>query len=327
MTRDLTRRRILAAAAAAGVVPAGSAQAQAWPQRPIRIIVGFPPGGLTDLYARSYGDAISQILGQSVVIENRAGAGSIIACEAVAKAPPDGYTLLFTIQTAMVQNQVLYKKLPYDPNKDFTFIGGFGAGQLPLAVPTSLPIHNAPQLIEYATRNEVNFGTYAPGSYPHMVAAQMNKLFGTKFEVVHFRGEAPMWIELAAGRIHAAIGSYAALSPHIQAGKARVVAVPTTSRSPKLPEIPTFIEQGLTQKVFGLRGWLGLFGPAGMPEEATRRIAAAIDAGFSTPRVQAVHGQFGIPDKPLGPADFFKLYREEGPDWIAIVKELGVSLD
>ena len=268
MSVDAKRRRLLlvaTAVAGASALAATHARAQAWPTRQIRIVCPFPPGGLTDLYARSIGDQLQQNFGQPVLVENRPGAGGLIGTDIVAKAAPDGHTLLVTIQTTMVQAQVLYKKLPYSPENDFTWISALGAGHLPFGVPASLPVRTFREFVDYARQKPTSFGTYAAGSYPHMVAGQLNKLYGTKIEAVHYKGESPMWIDLAGGQIQGAIGSTAGILPHVQKGSVRPVAVPTTVRSPKLPDVPTFIEQGFTEPVFSLSGWIGLFGPAKLP--------------------------------------------------------------
>jgi len=304
-----------------------SVRAQAWPARPVRIIVSFPPGGLTDLYARAYGETLARSIGQAVLVENRAGAGGVIGCDAVAKSPADGYTFLFTISTPIVQAQALYRKLPYDPDKDFTFIAAFDSGHLPLAVHRDVPARGFREFVDFAKKTAVNFGSYGPGSVPHMVAAQINKLFQTRIEVVHFKGEAPMWVEVAAGRIHAAIGSISALSPHLQGEAVRPIAVHTAKRSPKLPRVATYLEQGFSEKVFMLKGWLGLLGPAGLPAEIVSRISKAILEGAESPRLKQIYETFGLLEKPTTPEEFLALYREEGPVMIAIVRELGVSLD
>jgi tripartite-type tricarboxylate transporter receptor subunit TctC len=331
MTRPFDRRSFLraglGAAALGSQALASPAYAQAWPLRPIRMVVGFPPGGITDLFARAYGDALSQSLGQPIVIENKAGAGSLIAGELVAKAPPDGYTLLFTIQGALVQGQALYKKLPYDPGRDFTYISAFSNGQLPLAVHKDLPVRTVSEFVEFAKKNPVNFGSYSPGSYGHLVVGQLNKLYGTRIEPVHYKGEAPMWPELAAGRLHAAVGSYAGVAPYLKSGAARAIAVATLSRSPKLPDVPTYAEQGFRDPIFTMRGWLGLLGPAGMPRDIVDRISKNLIAAVDTPRVKQLQELFGIPEAPTTPEEFVRLYREEGPVWIAMTRELGVSLD
>jgi tripartite-type tricarboxylate transporter receptor subunit TctC len=243
MPVDIGRRRLLAVGAASLLVP--HARAQAWPSRPIRIVCPLPPGGLTDLYSRAIAEHLQQSLGQTVIVENRPGAGGQIGCDLVAKAAPDGYTFLVTIQTSLVQAQVLYKKLPYNPDTDFSWISALGAGHLPLGIQAGLPVKTFRDYVEYAKANRTHMGTYAPGSYPHMVAGQLNKLYGTKIDAVHYKGEAPMWLDVISGQTQAAIGSVAGTLPHIQKGSVRVLAVPTKVRSPKLPEVPTFIRAGL----------------------------------------------------------------------------------
>lgn len=148
-----------------------------------------------------------------------------------------GYTFLFTISTAINQNRVLYKKMSYDPDKDFTYVSGFDAGHLPLAVAAGVKAANMREFVELAKRERVTMGNYSAGSYPHMVAQQMNKLYGTQVEAVHYKGEAPMWTDLAAGQITSALGSIGAMLPHLQSGKVRPIAVPTTLRSPRLPDV------------------------------------------------------------------------------------------
>jgi tripartite-type tricarboxylate transporter receptor subunit TctC len=330
MSADRKRRRlVLAAAAAAGAGPFATpfVHGQAWPARPIRIVCPFPPGGLTDLYSRAIADHLQTSLGQNVIVENRPGAGGLIGNDLVAKAAPDGYTLLVTIQTTMVQAQVLYKKLPYNPETDFTWISALGAGHLPFAVPASLPVRTFREFVEYAKANRTSIGTYAAGSMPHMIAGQLNKLYGTKIEAVHYRGETPMWVDLAGGQIQGAVGSVAAVLPHVQKGSVRIVAVPTSVRSPKLPEVPTFIEQGFVEPIFALRGWIGLFGPAKLPQDIVDRLAKlTIEAG-DTARLKQIYEQFGIAERPTTPEEFLRIYRTDGPKWIAIARELGITLD
>jgi tripartite-type tricarboxylate transporter receptor subunit TctC len=327
MTVDAKRRRLLVAAAASSVLAGGRAQAQAWPSRPIRIVCPLPPGGLTDLYSRAIGEHMQASLGQPVLIENRPGAGGLIGSEVVAKAPPDGYTFLVTIQTSMVQAQVLYKKLPYNPENDFTWISALGAGHLPFGVHAGLPVKNFREFVEYAKTNRTNMGTYAPGSFPHMVAGQLNKLYGTKIEAVHYKGEAPMWLDVISGQTQAAIGSVAGTLPHLQKGTVRVLAVPTRIRSPKLPDVPTFIEQGFAEPIFAISGWIGLFGPAKLPKEIVDRVSRVVIEAGKGARLNQIYETFGIAERPTTPEEFLRVYRTEGPQWIAITKELGITLD
>ena len=318
--------RSLAAAVGSALFPQ-SVRAQAWPSHPARFIVGLPAGGLTDTYARAYGEYVSQEIRQPVVVENRAGAGSIIACEALARSPADGYSFLFTIWAAIVQNQVLYSKLPYDPNKDFTFISSIDPGHLPLAVHKDVPAKDFPEFVEFARKNRVTMGTFSAGSYPHLLAVQLNKLYGTQVEVVHFRGEGPMWVELATGRIHAAIGSQFGMLPYFQKGSVRPIAVNRTIRSPKLPGVATFIEQGFREPVFGIHSWIVLLGPAGLPRDIVERISKLVIAAADTPRLREIHANLGVVENASTPEEFERRFRDEGPVWLSLVRELGVTLD
>ena len=209
----LPARSLMIALALAASTPAlGQALPAAWPSKPIRIIVAFPPGGLTDAYARMYAEQLTAKLGRSVVVENKPGAGAIIGIEAVAKSPPDGYTLLMTTSGTVWQNRVLYSKLPYNLDRDLTPIALFPSGPLVVAVTEKVPARNMREFIEFAKTNTTSMATYAPGSYPHMVADQTNRVEGTKILSVHYRGEAPMWVDVASGQVQIGIGSYQAFN-------------------------------------------------------------------------------------------------------------------
>ena len=325
----LQRRRFVgasAALAAATWLPWG-ARAQAWPAKPVRVIVGFPAGGLTDALARAYSEQLAAKLGQPFVVENKPGASGMIGAAEVAKAPPDGQTFLFTISTTINQNRVLYKKMPFDPDKDFTYVSGFHAGHLPLAVSAASPVKTVREFIDLAKRERVTMGNYSAGSYPHMVAQQMNKLYGTKIEPVHYKGEAPMWADLASAQTHAAIGSISAMLPHVQSGRVRAIAVPTTARSPRLPDVPTFDEQGFKDPVFLIEGWIGMFGPAGLPREIVSRVSQINQESADTPRIKTISANFGLLGKPWTAEAFEKLNREIGPVWVSLARELGVTLE
>src|SRR5258708_6770337 len=195
MIKRATRRDVLRyglAAAAAGAFSA-PALAEAWPGKPIPIVCGYPARRLTHIFARAYGDYISRATGQPVHVENKAGASGAIAAEQVKSAAPDGYTLMFTISTTMIMNKVLFKKLPYDPDRDFALISFVNAGHLPFIVNKDVPARNVAEFAEYARTHKVSLGTYGAGSYPHVVAETLNKHYDLGIEAVHYRGEALMW--------------------------------------------------------------------------------------------------------------------------------------
>ena len=332
MSNDITRRRLVrrglawgAAAAGAPTLLASRASAQAWPNKPVRVIVSHPPGGLTDAFARAYAEHISQRVGQALVVENKTGASGTIAADLVAKSPADGYTLLVTISTTLVMSQALFKSLPFDPNKDFVPISFMDAGHLPFIVHKSVPATNVKEFAAWAKNNKVSIGSYSPGSYSHVAAAELNKALGLQMEVVHYRGEGPMWQDMLAGTIHAANGSMAAATSVLQSGAGRAIAVPQVTRMKKLPDVPTFLEQGIAAKAFQIRGWVGLFAPAGTPVAIIERLSDLMVEAGKTPRLRQMLDTFGIDASATDHKTFAQILKDENPIWIDLVKQLGIE--
>ena len=321
-----TRRELLrygSAAALAGV-PA-PAIAQTWPSKPLRIVVTYPAGGLTDVFARAYGEYISQKTGQPVVVDNKTGAAGAIGAEIVKSSAPDGYTLMFTNSTTMVMNKVLFKKLPYDPDKDFALVAWFNTGHLPTIINKDIPAKTIPEFAAWAKDRKVSMATYGAGSYAHVVTETLNRHYGLKMEAVHYRGEALMWPDVASGAVQGASGSYAAAGAILQSGTGRPIAVPTMERMRKLPDVPTFYEQGLTEKAFQVRGWVGCSAPAGTPEEIVQKLSDLMVEAGKTERIQKIIDTFGIDEAARDRAYFKKVLDEEGPVWIDVIKSLNIE--
>lgn len=324
------RRRILGAAAASGVaaaLPRFAIGQPAWPSKPIRIIVGSATGGLTDNFSRQYGDFLSKKFGQPVVVENRPGASGTIAADVVAKSPPDGHTFIVSISTTFWAARVLYRRLPLDLDRDITPVTMFPSGPLLMGVHDKLPVKSPAEYIEYARKHKATFGTYAPASLPHMIADTLGRSRGVDVEPVHYKGESPMWIDVASGQVNAGLGSHQAMLPHMQRGNLRAVATWGGMRSPRMPEVPTFQEQGFNEAIFKLEGWMPMAAPAGTPEEILRKVADAIVEGYSTPKLRQLHETFGIPNGPPGLDETRRRWKDEGPQWIAAADRLGVKLD
>lgn len=301
------------------------ALAQAWPSKPIRFVATFPPGGIIDVFARHYAEAISPKLGQTIAVDFKSGASGAIGAVEVKQSAPDGYTLMWTISTTMIMNKVTMKSLPYDPDNDFVPVAYLGAGQLPMLVPTSVPATNIKEFVQFARNNKVSMGTYGIGSYGHIAVEELNKAFDLKMEAVHYRGEVAMWQDLAAGTIHAASGSYLSASRLLQAGTARAIAVPTSARMKKLPDVPTFVEQGVTSKAFQILGWIGMFAPAGVPQPIVDRLSDLMVEAGKTEKIQTMLATFGI-DRAAEDQHFLrKIIADEGPIWIELVKGLGLT--
>jgi len=320
--RDLLR---FGATAVASALAAPAIAQPAWPSKPIRIVCTYPPGGLTDIFSRAYGEYVSQKLGQPVVVENKTGAAGAIGAELVKNAAPDGYTLMFTNSTTMVQNKVLFRKLPYDPDKDFSLVAWFDAGHLPTAVNKDIPVSNLKELSAWAKGKKVSSATYGAGSFAHVVVETLNRNHGFALEPVHYRGEGAMWQDVASGNAQMATGSYASQLPFLQQGSVKVIAVPTLKRMKKLPDIPTFYEQGYTDRAFQLRGWVGCAAPAGTPEEILAKLSDLMVECGKTERVLKINDQFGIDEGAQGRAYFRKVLDEEGPVMLEVIKGLNIE--
>jgi tripartite-type tricarboxylate transporter receptor subunit TctC len=322
----LSTTAALTTALAAGTALGQTKPSEKWPAKPIRIVVAFPPGGLTDAYARMFAEQITAQLGVPAVVENKPGAGAIIAIDHVAKSAPDGYTLLMTTSGTVWQNRVLYTKLPYNLDKDLTPIANFPSGPLVVGVGGQVPAKNMREFIEFAKTNNASMGTYAPGSYPHMVADQTNRTEGTKIQSIHYRGEAPMWIDVASGQTQIAIGSYQSFQT-VQPRGVKAIGVTGNYRSPKLPDMPTLVEQGIGGNLVPLEGGLPLMAPAGTPEAVLQALSRVVVAGANTERAAKLRESFAIPNKPKNLADTRKEWEQVVPVWIKLAVDLGIKLD
>ncbi len=334
-----SRRQLLTwagATAAALALPTARAQtseikpasrsAGAWPDKTIRIVVAFAPGGLTDAYARLYAEHLTAKFGVTALVDNKPGAGGIIAIDAVAKSAPDGYTLLMTTSGMVWQSRVLYTKLPYNLDKDIVPVAFFPSGPLVMGVPEKLGINNYRELVAYAKANNTNMGSYAPGAYPQMVADQANRIEGTKIVTVNYRGESPMWIDLASGNLQVAIGSYQSFATVATRG-VKAIGVTGTYRSPKLPDVPTLIEQGVAGRLVQLEGGLPLTAPAGTPEAVLRALSQVAVEGANTARAAQLRETFAIPSKPKNLAETRADWARDVPVWIKVAVDLGIKLD
>jgi tripartite-type tricarboxylate transporter receptor subunit TctC len=336
-TSAASRRHFLSTTAALGAsawVPAAVAQpaitaiaANAkWPTKPIRIVVAFPPGGLTDAYARMYAEQLTSALGQTALVDNKPGGGAVIAIDAVAKSPADGHTLLMTTSGTVWQNRVLYTKLPYSLDIDLVPVANFPSGPLIVAVSDKVPARNMREFVQFAKTNNASMGTYAPGSYPHMVADQTNRSEGTKIVSVHYRGESPMWVDLASGQVQIAIGSYQSFAT-VQSRGVRAIGVTGLYRSPKLPDVPTLVEQGVQGRLVSLEGGLPLMAPAGTPEAVLQALSKVVMDGANSERAAKLRETFAIPNKPKNLADTRADWERDVPVWIKLAVDLGIKLD
>lgn len=283
----LSRRAgLLGALASLAPLPRMAVAKGVWPSKTIKIICATQAGGLTDVFSRAYGDYLSEQTGQTVVVENKSGGGGSIAALALKAAEPDGHTLMTTVSTTLLGNRVLYKTLPYNPDTDFTLISLLPTGHLPLVAHKSTGATNVKEFIEFARNTKISFGSYAAGSMAHIICARLNRSFGLDMAVVNYRGEAPMWQDMHAGVIQAACATYAGATSVLDSGAGRAIAVPTLRRMRRLPDVATFVEQGLTDKAYQLMGWSALLGPSSMPKDVVERISSLMVEGGKSPKIQ-----------------------------------------
>lgn len=327
MSLLINRRGLIVAGA---LVPLGAplvarAQGAAWPTKPLKIICAFPAGGITDAFARAYGEYIGSKSGQTVVVENRPGAGGGIAAQAMKIAPDDGHTIMITISTTLFGNRVMFKSLPYDPDKDFALLALLPTGSLPLVAGKATGATNIAQFVEFARKNRVSFGSYAAGSMAHIVCNALNHQFGLDMTVVNYRGEAPMWQDVLTGNSQVAMGSFTAAKAVLDANAGAAIAIPSTRRMRALPNTATFAEQGLDNPVFRLLSWVGFLGKSSMPQPMVETISALMLEAAKTERIRKLNETFGIEDPVLGHADFKRIYASDGPVWIENVRKLGLT--
>lgn len=305
------RRRLLGAAAALLCLAAGPLAAQeAFPSKPIRFIVPYAAGGTTDLVARTVGARMAQTLGQPVIIENRAGAGGNIGMDAVAKSAPDGYTVGMGAISTNALNPHIYKKMAFDPRKDFTAIGQLGNSTIVLEVGASLPVKNVDELLAYARKNPgLPYATAGAGTSMHLAGVLFAQISKTDWVHVPYKGSAPLITDLIGGQVPVAFDNLPASLPHIQSGKLRALAVAGAQRSPALPDVPTLAEAGL--KDYAVEPWFGVYGPAGMPAAAVQRLSKALEDALAEPGVKDKLLAAGFTPRSSTAAEFEALTKRE----------------
>lgn len=323
----MNRRHLIAAAAAGLALPwSASGLAQAWPTRPMRLISPYGAGGSNDILTRVLGDFLARRLGQGVVVENKAGAGTRIANDFVAKAPADGYTLLHAAAPIAI-GEALYKDLPYDVHKSFAAIASTAIAPLFLVVNADAPYKSLAEFIKHAKADPkgATFGSPGAGSAPHLTAELLLRASGAKGIVVQYRGDAAAYTELLAGRIDATLTAISTAIPHIQAGKLRVLGVATEERTPLYPQAPTIREQGLPS-VVGY-GWYGMLAPAGTPASIVARLNAEINAAAADADVRRKAEAAGLQLRGSTSEDFSAFIASETRKWAQIIKTVNITAE
>ena len=304
---------------------AATAQTDSYPNRPIRLIVTVPPGGAADFIARLVGGKLADSIGQPVLVENRGGAGGTIATDAVAKAAPDGYTLLQNSITTHGVGPHLYARLPYDPVKDFAPVSGLAVLPLIMAVNSDLPSKSVQELIQYSKNNSLNFASSGNGGAPHMAAELFKSVTGAPITHVPYKGSGPAVADLIGGRVQIMFDAAPSLIQHVRSGKLRVLAAASPQRNRLLPDVPTFAELGHPKIAVSL--WYGLLAPAATPRPAIEKLNREVVKALESPDVRDKLLAQGAEPMPGTPEAFASFMQEEMAKWAPVVKQAGVKLD
>jgi len=324
------QRRTLAALAAASVLAALplAGFAQAFPSKPVRIVVPFPPGGSTDLLARRLGEKLSASLGQPVVVENKPGAGGTTGADYVAKSPADGYTLLMGVTGSNAIAASLYPKMPYDTLKDFTPVSQVVSAPLVLAVNSASPIKTVKDYLAAAKAKPMDYGTPGNGTSMHLTGEMFDLATGAKLLHVPYKGSAPALNDMLGGTLQSMFGDFLVLLPQIKAGKVRPIAVTSARRHPMLPDVPTIAESGVAGlEKFEASSWQGLFAPAGLPPAVLAKLNAETVKALESADIKEFFGSQGFIVGGGTPEQFKALIDAEVPKWARVVKAANVKVD
>ena len=329
MSSPTTRRSLLALAATVSLLCSGAASAQSWPSRPITLVVPFAAGGPTDIVARAISVPMGKALGQTVIIENKVGAGGTVAATLVARANPDGYTFLIH-HNGMATAPALYRKLPFNPLTDFEYVSQVIDVPMTLVARKDLPAKNLPELLTYlkAQGDKINLAHAGLGAVSHLCGMVFRQAIGVDLTTVPYSGTGPAMAALLGGQVDLLCDQTTQTVPQIKAGAVRFYGVTTSQRIKALPDAPTLAEQGL--KGFEVKVWHGIYAPKGTPKEALDKINAAIHVALKDPNVVARMTELGaeqVPDSKLTPEGLRTWLKAEIDRWGPVIKSAGVYAD
>jgi tripartite-type tricarboxylate transporter receptor subunit TctC len=307
-------------------VAAASVSAQGYPDKPVKLVVPFPPGGPTDIVGRLVAQKLAEGIGQPVVVENRPGAGGTVGSTAVARAPADGYTLLYGSTTLAIAPS-LYRDLAYDPRTAFAPISLVSRGPIIAAVNAQLPAKTLKDFIALAKSSpgRINYGSAGSGTPPHLAAELFKTVAGVDLVHVPYKGGGPAVSDLAGGQVQVCFEGLPTLLPHIKSGKVRALAITGAKRDPALPEVPTFAEAGLPG--YDANFWNGLVAPAGTPAEVIARLNSVLVQALATPEVHAALVRLGLEAAGTTPQQFGDFIAAEIDKWARVVKASGAKID
>lgn len=319
--------RVIAAAGVLAALAVSQAHAQAWPQKPIRLVVPFGPAGGTDVLARLLAQKMSEGLGQPVVVENKAGAGGSVGTAEVAKAAPDGYTILLGTSSTHGINPSLYPKLPYDPVKDFSPVALIAVNKFVAVVPASTPARNLQEFIAMVRRDpgKHSYASSGNGTTSHLAGALFVHMAGAPMSHVPYKTTGAAQIDLIAGRVALMFDNITAMQGHLQSGALRALATTSTARSPILRDVPTAQEQGL--KGYQIDGWFCFLAPAGTPADVVNRLHRETERVVALPEVTEKMIAIGADPQVLPPAGLRKMIATEIPRWRDLISATGAKVE
>jgi len=309
-----------------GILCGSSALAQGYPNKSVRFIVPFPPGGANDIIARLLGAKLTELMGKSFVIDNRGGANSIIGCELTAKATPDGYTVLI-VPGGHAINPSIYKKLPYDTLRDFSPVSLIGSGAYVLVTNLDLPVRTSADLISLAKSkpNEIDFGSAGIGNITHLAGELFNLMAGTRLGHVPYKGGGPAVTDLLAGRISVYFSTVALAASYVRAGRLKAIGVTTGKRVSILPNLPTIAESGLPG--YEVNGWYGLLAPARTPASIIGRLNAEVRQAVQSPEVKDKLSALGVEAVGSSSAEFEQLIKADVVKWRKVIRQLNITVE
>lgn len=322
-------RKLLVATAAALVFSFGaSATSGPYPTKPIRLVVPYAAGGASDVLARIIGPKLGEALGQQIVVDNRGGGGGVLGSDLVAKAPPDGYTLVLANVATHAINTSLYSKMPYDPAKDFAPITLVATGPTLLVVNPAMPVKTLSELLGYARENpgRVNFASAGVGTTQHLAGELLKMKTGVQIVHVPYKGGGPALADLLGGQVQMMFPNIPPVQPFVRAGKLRAIAVASTKRWPTMPDIPT-VAEAANLDGFDISTWFGILAPAGTPADIVRKLHGAIVEVVSTPEMRARLANEGLEPLSNTPEAFARYIREQEAKWARLVKASGARID
>lgn len=300
------------------------ATAQAWPAKPIRMIIPFPPGGVSDVLGRFWAGKLSAELGEPIVVENKPGAGTTIAADVIAKSPPDGYAIYFTDVTTHAINATLYKKLPFDSVKDFTPIALVAASPLLFVVPASLPPNSLKEFIALAKRKQMNYASSGNGTILHLSGEMLKSMAGIELTHVPYKGSAPAVLATLAGQTSATFSTMPAALPHIKSGRLKALGVTSPQRNEAVPDVPTMKE---TLSGFEVMLYSGILGPAGLPEPIVGRLNHEVAKGMQDADTKKLYAEMGADRVAVSPEQFKRHLQTEITKLGKLVRASGATID